>query len=119
VHQRVDHEARDPQHDDLAEGVVAAEVHEDDVDDVRAAAALVAVGDVVVGDRLDIAHQERVGQPADAAAGAERDHTVADFQARGLSFGVTFGMKCSARSSSMIVTVSTEICVSARSGAER
>ena len=66
VQQREDRQRRDAQHDDLAEGVVAAEVDQDHVDDVGAAAARLGMRDVPGGDGLgEIAGQHGVERGAD------------------------------------------------------
>ena len=65
LRQREDHHSGDAQHDDLSERIEAPEVHEDHVDDVCATAALVAVVQVILGNRrLDkVAQHQMVAQP--------------------------------------------------------
>jgi hypothetical protein len=71
VQEGVDRERRDAEHDDLAEGVEAAEVDQDYVDDVGAASSRLRLSQVVFGDRCEVARHHREGERADAAA---RDH---------------------------------------------
>ena len=121
VEQREDRQCGDAQDDDLAERVVAAEVDQDHVDDVGAAAAGLGIGEVLGGDGLgEVAGQHGVERGADGEPAGGGDGEVAPAaQPRAARAGVFCGRKFRASSIRMVVTTSTESWVSARSGAEK
>ena len=76
--QRVHGQRHDAQHRDLAEGIEAAEIHQDHVDHVGAAAVRQRALDEVRGDRVALRpRQHRVGQRRHAAAGGHGHQQVA------------------------------------------
>ena len=120
--ERVDDQCRDAEHDDLAEGIEAAEVHEDDIHHIGAAAARLGIGEVIGRDAglREVARLDLVGEEARSEPGENGKPAIAEAPAlRCFRAGVLLGRKLSASSSRMIVTTSTEACVRARSGAER
>ena len=87
VQEREDGEGGDAQHDDLAEGVVAAEVDQDHVDDVGPAAAGLGLGDLPGGDGLgEVAGQDGEESGADGEpAGSGHGEVAPVPQPRGLA----------------------------------
>ena len=80
IEQREDAEARNPQHDDLAQRIESAEIDEDDIDDIGAAPARLGIGEVKGRNaRAGITRQHRPGQPADESAAGDRQRRVAPF----------------------------------------
>ena len=78
VQQREDRQCRDAQHGDLAEGVVAAEIDQDHVDHVGAAAARLGLRDLPGGDGLgEIARQHGIERDADGESACGRHHEIA------------------------------------------
>ncbi|MCY1425579.1 hypothetical protein D9M71_413700 [compost metagenome] len=88
LQQGMDTDAGDCQHADFAEGIEAAEVHQDDVDHVGATAARHAVVEEEAGDALVGAGQHGEGQQADhSPTGGGEDEVAEAAQAARLAGG--------------------------------
>src|SRR5690606_25930144 len=76
--QREGGQRHDAEHRDLAERIEAAEIDEQDVDDIASASLQIGVLEEVCSDTVSrVARHHRVGNEADAGPGQQRQHQVA------------------------------------------